>query len=177
MTDTKHLDLKLKSVPAKESDLTLALKQTPFPLIRSHGRQYIRIELNSAIQFRLLTCKRGKLKLSKDRIGAEILNLSEGGVLLSCDRPVSENGFMLLTLNLNKLVILEGVLGKIKRVEASEEGDHLVGVEFCRKEELEKLSSPEQLQDLPMKVASFNRKLREIITSYLRTTELATKSI
>lgn len=60
-------------------------------------------------------------------------------------------------------------------MEASEEGDYLVGVEFCRKEELEKLSSPEELEDLPVKVASFNRKLREIIAGYLRTTEFANK--
>lgn len=175
MTHTKHLDLKLKSEHEKELILTSALKQTPFPLIHSHGRQYLRIELNSDVQFRLLTCKKGKLKLSKDRVTAEILNLSEGGVLLCCDRPVSESSFILLTLNLNKLVILEGVLGKIKRVEASEEGDYLMGVEFCRKEELEKLSSPEELEGLPVKVASFNRKLREIIAGYLRTTEFANK--
>ncbi len=175
MTDTKHLDLNLKSDPVRESILSSALKQTPFPLVRSQGRRFIRIELNSAIRFRPLICKRGKLKLSKDRIDAQILNLSEGGVLFSCDRSVSDGDFILLTLNLNKLVILEGVLGKIKRVEACEEGDYLVGVEFCRKEELEKLSSPKQLEDLPVKVASLNRKLKEIITSYLHTNELATK--
>jgi hypothetical protein len=177
LTDTKHLDLKLKSDPSIESIMASVLKQTPFPLVRSHGRQYIRIELNSPVQFRFLTCKRGKLKLSKDLILAELLNLSEGGVLLSCDRPVLKDGFMILTLSLNKLVILEGVLGKVKRVETSEEGDHLVGVEFSKKEELEKLSSPEQIEDLPVKVASFNRKLREIITSYLRIPKLAAKEI
>ena len=175
MTHTKHLDLKLKSEPAKESILISALKQTPFPLVRSHGRKYLRIELNSDVQFRLLTCKKGKLKLSKDRVTAEILNLSEGGVLLSCDRPVMESNFILLTLCLNKLVILEGILGKVKRVEASPEGDYLVGVEFSPKEELEKLSAPHQLEDLSVKVASFDRKLREIIASYLRMAEFASK--
>jgi hypothetical protein len=82
---------------------------------------------------------------------------------------------MLLTLNLNKLVVLEGVLGKIKRVEPSEEGDFLVGLEFTSREELEKLTSSEQIEHLPVKVANFGGKLREILSSYLRTAELATR--
>ena len=175
MTDTKHLDLRLKSHPAKESLITSALKQTPFPLVRSYGRQYLRIDINSPVQFRILTCKRGRLRLAKGVVEAEILNLSEGGVLLSCDRPVSGDGYILLTLNLNKLVILEGILGRIKRVEATEEGDCLIGVEFSQKEDLEKLTSTEQIKDLPMKVANFNQKLREIITSYLRMSDLTIK--
>jgi hypothetical protein len=175
LTDTKHLDLRTKSQPAKESIIAAALKQTPFPLRQSYGRQYIRIDINSPVQFRILTCKRGRLRLTKGVIEAEILNLSEGGVLLTCDRPVSDGDYILLTLNLNKLIILEGILGKIKRVETSEEGDCLMGVEFSPKEELEKLATPEQIKDLPLKVASFNHKLREIITSYLRMSDLAIK--
>ncbi len=168
MIDSKDSEVKIK--PGSS-----ALEQTPFPLKTSRGRKYVRIELSSPIQFRLLTCKKGKIKLTKDRTSGEILNLSEGGMLLLTYTPVPEEGFMLLTLNLNKLVILEGVLGKIKRVESSEEGDFLVGVEFSSREELEKLTSPEQIEHLPVKVASFGNKLREIITNYLRTTEIATR--
>jgi hypothetical protein len=175
LTDTKHLDLRLKSHPEKEAVIAAALRQTPFPLLQSSGRKYLRIDINSPVQFRILTCKRGKLRLAQGVIEAEILNLSEGGVLLSCDRPVSCDSYILLTLNLNKLVILEGVLGRIKRVETSEEGDCLIGVEFGRKEELEKLTSPAQIKDLPVKVASFSGKLREIIASYLRMSDLAVK--
>lgn len=168
MSDTKDFDVKTDSQ-------TTTLGRTPFPLKTSRGRKYVRIELSSPIQFRPLTCKKGKIKLTKDRTSGEILNLSEGGMLLLTYSPVPEEGFMLLTLNLNKLVVLEGVLGKIKRVESSGEGDFLVGVEFTSREELEKLTSPEQIEHLPVKVASFGRKLREIITSYLRTTEIATR--
>jgi hypothetical protein len=163
-----------KDFGVKSESVSSTLRQTPFPLRRSHGRNYIRIELSSPIQFRLLTCKKGKIKLSRDRASGEIINLSEGGVLLVTDSVVPEEGFAILTLNLNRLVILEGVLGKIKRVEPSEEGDFLVGVEFASREQLEKLASPEQIARLPVRVASFNRKLREIISSYLRTAEFAT---
>jgi len=168
LIDSKDSEVKIK--PGSS-----ALEQTPFPLKTSHGRKYVRIELSSPIGFRLLKCKNGKLKLSKDRTTGEILNLSEGGMLLLTDSPVPEDGFMLLTLNLNKLVVLEGVLGKIKRMEPSGEGDFLVGVEFTSREELEKLTSSEQIERLPVRVASFDRKLREIISSYLRISELATR--
>ncbi len=168
MQDLKKLDVKTESK-------AITLEKTPFPIKTSGGRKYIRIELFSPARFRLLACKKGKIKLSKERISGAILNLSEGGMLLLTDYPVPEEGFVLLSLNLNKLVTLEGVLGKIKRVEPSEEEDFLVGVEFSSREELEKLTSSEQIERLPVKVTSFGRKLREIISSYLRTTELATR--
>ncbi|MCK4403944.1 MAG: PilZ domain-containing protein [candidate division Zixibacteria bacterium] len=164
-----------KDLNVKAESGTTALEQTPFPIKTSGGRKYIRIELSSPVRFRLLTCKKGKIKLSKDRTSGDILNLSEGGMLLLTDSPVPTEGFMLLTLDLNKLVVLEGVLGKIKRVEPSGEGDFLVGVEFTSREELEKLASSEQIEHLPVRVASFDRKLREIISSYLRTAEIATR--
>ncbi len=170
MSDSKDFDVKT------DSGIT-SLGQTPFPLKTSGGRKYVRIELSSPIQFHLLACKKGKIKLTKDRTSGEILNLSEGGMLLLTYSPVPEEGFVVLTLNLNKFVVLEGVLGKIKRVEPSEEGDFLVGVEFTSREELEKFTSPEQIEHLPVKVASFGRKLREIISSYLRTTELGTRQM
>ena len=168
MSDSKDFNVKTGSG-------TTTLRQTPFPLKTSGGRKYVRIELSSPIQFRLLTLKKGKIKLTKDRTSGEVLNLSEGGMLLLTDSSVPEEDFVLLTLNLNELVVLEGVLGKIKRVEPSEEGDFLVGLEFTSREELEKLTSPEQVERLPVKVASFGGKLREIISSYLSTAELATR--
>jgi hypothetical protein len=153
-----------------------ALEQNPFPVRTSHGRKYVRIQLSSPVQFRLLTCKKGRMQVSKAPTCGEILNLSEGGMLFFTDSFVPQEGFVLLTLNLNKLVILDGVLGKIKRVEPSKEGDFLVGVEFTSREELEKLVSFEQIERLPVKVASFSRKLSEIISGFLRSADLgATK--
>lgn len=167
MSDSKNFAVKIESG-------TTTSGQTPFPVKTSHGRKYIRIELSSPVQFRLLTCKKGKVKLSQDRTSGEILNLSEGGMLLLTPSPVPKEGFMFLTLNLNKLVVLEGVLGKIKRVEPSREEDFLVGVEFTSQKEVEELAFLEQIECLPVKVASFDRKLREVISSYLRTAELTT---
>lgn len=167
MPDSKQFGL-------KPGPVSSAPGQTPFPLKTSGGRKYFRIGLSSPVRFRLLSCKNGKIKLCEDRLSGEILNLSEGGVLLLTGSTVPEEGFILLTLSLNKLVVLEGVLGKIKKVERSDQQDFLVGVEFTSREQLEELASSEQVARLPVKVASFDRKLREIISSYLGATELAT---
>jgi hypothetical protein len=93
-------------------------------------------------------------------------------MLLLTDSPVEEQSFALMSLDLNRLAFLDGVLGKIKRVEASGEADYLVGVEFISRGELERLSSPEQVENLPVRVESFDRKMRETISRFLRTTEL-----
>jgi c-di-GMP-binding flagellar brake protein YcgR len=167
LPDAKHSD-------AKTITLSSVLDGTPFPLSKSQGRKYIRIELSAPVHFRILTCTKGKIKLSRDQVSGRILNLSEGGMLLLTRTIMPEEGFVLLTLNLNKLVILEGVLGKIKRVEPSEEGDFLVGIEFAPREQLESLVSSQEIARLPYKVGSFDRKLRQIISSYLRSAELAT---
>lgn len=150
--------------------------KSPFPIRSSQGRKYMRIEIRSPVNFRLLSVKRERLRLSKNQCSGKILNLSCGGVLLESGKAIPEGTFLLLSLNLSGLVVLEGVLGKTKRVERTEEGEYLVGVEFCSREELENLASKEQIQKLPVKVASFNYKLKEIISNHVRTGRLATQT-
>lgn len=175
MSITKSSNIKVGTpVPEKLSFPPLTGK-TPFPIRSSQGRKYVRVEVNSPVDFRLLLLKRGRINLSKDRCPGKILNLSCGGMLLETGKAIPDGAFLLLRLDLNGLVILEGVLGKIKRVEPTEDGVYLVGVEFCSKEELEKLTSKEKIQKLPVKVASFNQKLEEVIWGYIRTERLATQ--
>jgi hypothetical protein len=164
-----------KGTDSKTNAPIPAGERVPFPVGTSDGRKYVRLELSSPVEFHVLTLSGGKLKLSRKRSNAEILNLSQGGMLLATDSPVPSDGFMILTLNLNGLVVLDGVLGKIKRVEPSGEGDFLVGLQFAAEAELEKLVSAEEIRRLPMKVTSFKHKISQIISSYLRTAELTAK--
>ncbi len=161
-----------KGTDPKTNSLSSVLERTPFPVGTSDGRKYIRLELSSPVGFHVLTCSGGKLKLSKKKNTAEILNLSEGGMLLATDCLLPTEGFLVATLNLNGLVVLDGVLGKIKRVEPSGDGDFLVGLQFAAEEELEKLASSEEIRRLPVRVTNFKHKIRQIISSYLRTAEL-----
>jgi c-di-GMP-binding flagellar brake protein YcgR len=161
-----------KDTNAKIEPESVSLAEIPFPVRTSQGRKYVRIELSSPVTFRLLALSQGELKITNEETSGEILNLSAGGMLLVTDSPVEEQSFALMTMNLNKLAFLDGVLGKIKRVEPSGEGDFLVGVEFTSRGELEKLSSPEQVENLPVKVESFDRKIRKTISKFMRTAEL-----
>jgi hypothetical protein len=168
LPDSEGTDLKIKS-------LASVLEGTPFPLETSQGRRYVRLELSSPVLFRVLTNRGGKLSMSKKRNSADILNLSQGGVLLLTDSVLPTEGFLVLTFNLNRLVVLEGVLCRIKRIEPSGEGDFLVGLQFVTDEELKQLASSEELRRLPVKLTSFNHKIREIISGYLRTAKLASE--
>jgi hypothetical protein len=161
-----------KETGSKTDAFASAVERIPFPVGTSDGRKYVRLELSSPVEFHVLTHSSGKLKLSRKKSSAEILNLSQGGMLLVTDSPVPPDGFMIVTLNLNGLVVLDGVLGKIKRVEPSGEGDFLVGLQFAAEAELEKLASPEDIRRLPVKVTSFRHKISQIISSYIRTAEL-----
>lgn len=164
-------------VEPKKSTWPPLTEKDPFPIKSSEGRKYVRIEVTSPVDFRLLIPKRGGLRLAKDQCSGKILNLSCGGLLLESRKTIPEGAFLLLSLNLNGLVILEGVLGKTKRLESTENGEYLVGVEFCSKEELENFASKEEIEKLPVKVGSFNHKLKEIILSYVHTAHLATPEV
>jgi len=168
LLDSKGADSKTKS-PSSPAE------RMPFAVGTSDGRKYVRLELSSPVEFHVLTCDKGKLKLFRGKGSAEILNLSQGGMLLVTESAVPSDGFLIVSLNLNGLVVLDGVLGKIKRVEPSGEGDFLVGLQFAVEEELEKLTSSEEIRRLPVKVTSFKHKISQIISSYIRTAEAVAK--
>lgn len=176
MPITKNSSAKIGIEIQDKLNLPPLTGKTPFPIRSSRGRKYVRIEITSPVDFRLLLPKGGRIKLSKNQCSGKILNLSCGGILLESGEALREGTFLLLSLNLNGLVVLEGVLGKTKRVEPIKDGEYLVGVEFCSREELENFASKEQIQKLPVKVASFNHKLKETILGYVRTARLATQS-
>ncbi|MCK4427584.1 MAG: PilZ domain-containing protein [candidate division Zixibacteria bacterium] len=177
MSNTKNSGAKLGIGVPEKLNLPPLTGKSPFPIRSSQGRKYVRIEITSPVDFRLLISKRGRIRLSKDKCSGKIMNLSCGGILLESGEALPEGTFVLLSLNLNGVVVLEGVLGKIKRVEPTEDGEYLVGVEFCLGEELERFASKEQIEKLPVKVGSFNHKLKEIISGYIRTAHLATQSV
>jgi hypothetical protein len=170
---TKNSSAKMGIEVSEKSTWPPLTEKDPFPIKSSQGRKYVRIEVTSPVDFRLLIPKRGKIRLAKDQCSGKILNLSCGGLLLETGKAIPEEAFLLLSLNLNGLVILEGVLGKTKRLESTEDGEYLVGVEFCLREELENFASKEEIEKLSVKVGSFNHKLKEIILSYVGTAHLA----
>jgi hypothetical protein len=173
---TKKPSAEAETEIQEKSNLPLLIGKNPFPIRSSQGRKYLRITVNSPVDFRRLLLKRGRIELSKNQCSGRILDLSCGGMLLESDEAVPEGTFLLLRLNLNGCVVLEGVLGKTKRVEPTGDNRYLAGVELCSREDLGKFASEEQIEKLPVKVASFDRKLREAISGYVRTVRFAAQS-
>lgn len=176
MSIAKNSSAQARTKIQEKSNFPPLTQKTPFPIETSQGRKFVRITVTSPVGFRPLLLKKGRIWLSKSQCSGKVLNLSCGGILLESPEAISEGAFLLLTLNLNGFVLLEGVLGKIKRVEPTEDGQYLAGVQFCLREELEKLASKEQIGKLPMKVISFNHSLKEVISGYVGTTRLVTQS-
>jgi hypothetical protein len=176
LSTAKNSCTEAKAEMSVKSNLPPSSEKSPFRIGRSQGRKFLRITVTSPVDFRLLLPKRGRISVSKSQRSGKILNLGPGGMLLESREAIPEGTFLLLRLNLNGLVILDGVLAKTKRVETTEDGQYLAGVEFCPREELDNLASKEQIEKLPVKVASFNHKLRQVISGHVRTARLATQS-
>lgn len=172
----KLVETKSKSDFSGGGISTPPANQIPLKRVRHNHTPYVRLELSSSVRFRLLDAKQGSLKLSKDQINGEILNLSEEGMLISTDHQVPDEGFLLVTLILNEIIILEWVLGKIKKVESLDEGNFLVGVEFSSIEKLKAVSSSGEIESLPVKPGNFKQKLYDIINHHLRKGETVPNS-
>jgi hypothetical protein len=139
------------------------------PLKRvSHHPSHIHLELSSSVRLRLLEVESGRLKLSKEQFKGEILNLSDKGMLISTKYHIPDEGYLLATLILDQTITLEGVLGKIKKVESQDNGDLLVGVELSSIGELKKLFSHQEIESLSIKPVNLKHKLHDIINRYLR---------
>ncbi len=129
---------------------------------RKNSRKFLRFEFTSPVLFRLISMEKGKpeVKGNLERSG-ELLDISAGGALLVTKKPAVEGNFISLKLNLKGLKEVQGILGKVKRVEESEEGDFLMGVEFCSIESFPQLYQKTLAQK---NIQSFDKKIKQAIT-------------
>jgi hypothetical protein len=128
-------------------------------------RKWLRFEFASPVVFRLISPEEGepKFEANLEREG-RILDISAGGVLLATNKPTAEESFISLNLNLKGLKKLQGILGKVKRVEESEQGDFLMGVEFCPIEAYPRLYQKTLAEK---DIQSFDKKVKQAISRHL----------
>ena len=134
---------------------------SPFESKSKDRRKFMRFEFSSPVLFRLISIVDGvpQVEPNVERAG-ELLDISAGGALLASKKPAAEGNYISLNLNLKGIKEVQGILGKVKRTEESEQGDFLMGVEFCTIESLPEL----QRQTLAQKnIRSFDKKIREAI--------------
>jgi hypothetical protein len=124
-------------------------------------RKWVRFEFSSPVLFRLISIDQGEPKIESNlERGGELLDISAGGALLATKKPVTDGNFITLNLNLKGVREVQGILGKVKRVEESEQGDFLVGVEFCSIESFPQLYQKALTQQ---NIQSFDKKIMEAI--------------
>lgn len=116
-----------KKKPTKLSDSDKAQK-----------RRYVRLEVFSPVAFNSIVVETDKrVRLHPEKKAGVLLNLSGGGVLISTTDHATEGEFVLMKFDVKGFDALTNVLGKVKRVEACEDGESLVGVEFLAIENVE----------------------------------------
>jgi c-di-GMP-binding flagellar brake protein YcgR len=98
---------------------------------KGQKRRYVRLEVFSPVAFNSIVVEADKrVRLHPEKKAGVLLNLSGGGVLISTTDHASEGEFVLMKFDVKGFDALTNVLGKVKRVEACEDGEALVGVEF-----------------------------------------------
>ncbi|HEX9916335.1 MAG TPA: PilZ domain-containing protein [candidate division Zixibacteria bacterium] len=143
------------------------LVKAPLVIRRSQRRRYVRLDISAPISFRLLCLKDNDCLVSKAEYSGVILNIGGGGILLVTKRKLEEGDFVIVDMSLEGCEVISGVLGRVKRSEQSSEDEFLIGVEFCPQEELEYYLTSEQIAQLPVRVKSFNQRLREVLSKYI----------
>jgi len=125
----------------------------------------IELELEEPISFKIFP-PQGYEEQTEGK--GEILTFNENGMLLLTDNTLNEGSFINLSINFKGLGLLEDILGKVKRVEESEEHDFYVGVELYSQDQIR----AEALSCLfPEKIESFETKLKKSLLDYFRKTK------
>ena len=128
-------------------------------------RKAIELEYEEPVNFKLLSPE--EKKITKEGYG-KILAFNDQGILLLTDNFFKEGSFVNLSIKFKGLGPLEGILGKIKKVEESEEHDFYVGVELYSSEKIK----AEALCGLfPEEMESFNGRLKKSLIAYLKRTK------
>ncbi|OGC79990.1 MAG: hypothetical protein A2W07_06975 [candidate division Zixibacteria bacterium RBG_16_43_9] len=128
-------------------------------------RKAIELQFEEPVNFKVLAPE--EKEKTKEGSG-KILTFNDQGILLLTDNPLKEGSFVNLSIKFKELGLLEGILGKIKKVEESEEHDFYVGVELYSPEKIK----AEALSGLfPEEMESFNVRLKKSLIDYFKRTK------
>ena len=140
----------------------------PFQLSEQNRRQFIRIEIVSPLFIQRIKSVAGDFwpEGQGQPVEASIINLSLGGVLIDLDDPFSPGDIVALRFNLQGEVIVENVLGLVKRTDKSE-GKYLTGIEFVDRNRLEDILSEAELNILPLEFSGFDISIQKTLRKYV----------
>ncbi len=142
--------------------------RAPFKVTQDTRRRFVRVEIASPLYIqRIKGADGGFWPEGQDRpISGTILNISLGGVLVDLDNAIKHGDIVTLKFNLQGEVVLQNVLGLIKRSEESE-GKYLTGIEFVDRERLSDRLTRAELDLLSDEIDGFNDNVRKVLKKYI----------
>jgi hypothetical protein len=127
---------------------------------KENRRKVMDLELKDPISFKTISPQ--EKEEPKEGKG-EILSFNENGLLLLTDNALEEGSFINISIDFKEIGLLDGILGKVKKTEKSDEQDFYVGVELYSPEQIK----AEALSGLfPVKMESFETKLKQSLADY-----------
>lgn len=149
-----------------QNDVDSFVVRSPLKLYKSKRRRYVRLEISAPITFAPINLDRPLSEVDVSQNNGTILNISGGGVLLICDRQVTEGDYIAMSFELKGCEMLSGIVGKVKRVDDDGDGGYLMGVEFCPETELLEVFGHDNLGTF---VSSFDERVKRTLLKYIFT--------
>lgn len=142
--------------------------RSPFRVTQDTRRRFVRVEITSPLYLqRIKSVDGGFWPEGKGQpIAGTILNISLGGVLVDLEDRVQHGDIVTLRFNLQGEVILQNVLGLVKRSEESE-GKYLTGVEFVDREKLADKLTAAEIELLSDEINGFDDNVRKVLQKYV----------
>ncbi len=140
----------------------------PFEVSSHNRRQFIRIEIVSPLYLQRIKAVDGGFwpEGQGQPMEGSIVNISLGGVLIVIDIPLTEGDIVTLRFNLQGEVILQNVLGVVKRSEEYE-GKYLTGIEFIERSMLADKLSEAELNILSPELSGFDENIKKTLEKYI----------
>lgn len=140
-------------------------------------RRYVRLEVFSPVAFNSIVVETDKrVRLHPEKKAGVLLNLSGGGVLISTTDHATEGELLLMKFDIKGFDALTNVLGKVKRVESSGDGESLVGIEFLAVEQVDDPAVANGLSRLADHPKEFSEGLSRLISRYVFQRQIETHS-
>ncbi len=161
-------DSRTKIISDIEAGENVVSVRSPFRLYKDQTRRYIRLEISEPIEYAVLKDESGGFWPQGDgpAFRGNILNLSAGGVLIESNDPVAEGALVVISMSLQEVEELDGIVGLVKRA-VSDNGQWLVGIEFVPNEYLQDGLSAAELDVIPENLTSFDERLSNVLSRYV----------
>ena len=140
-------------------------------------RRYVRLEVFSPVAFSTVVVEQDqRVRLHPEKKAGVLLNLSGGGVLISSYDQASEGEMVLMKFEIKGFDALTNILGKVKRVEAREDGEALIGVEFLSPEQVGDPALASGLSRLAENPRDFTQGVSRLISRYVFQRQVETET-